>query len=164
MAADLDLACPVSAQRDPSPNTRSLHDPFFSAVKSETETSEYATRAFFSSNTGAGMFVVGGDGLATLRGWLKHSAGAPGQEAYADDLAAVRTSLPILSLQDVEQKEALERLFALPTLTRARSVTVSKDGPDGLLVRYRAIDTAASASDSRQARLSTPRVGDAPPG
>ena len=118
----------------------------------------------FSRHTGAGMFVVGGDGLATLRGWLKHSAGAPGQEAYADDLAAVRTSLPILSLQDVEQKEALERLFALPTLTRARSVTVSKDGPDGLLVRYRAIDTAASASDSRQARLSTPRVGDAPPG
>ena len=118
----------------------------------------------FSRHTGAGMFVVGSEGLATLRGWLKHSADAPGQEAYTDDLASVRTSVPILSLQDVERNEALDRLFALPTMTRARSVTVSMDGPDALLVRYRTSDTGSDASHVRQAKLSTLRVGDAPPG
>ncbi len=106
----------------------------------------------FSRHTGAGMFVVGGDGLTTLRGWLKQSAAAPGQAAYKEDVIAIRTSVPIFALRNVNREKLLEQFLTLPTMSRARALTVSTSGADAVLIRYRADDTAPARSGPAQAK------------
>jgi len=118
----------------------------------------------FSRHTGAGMFVVGDRGLSTLRGWLKDSAEAPGLAAYQDDLVAIRTSIPILALRDVSRENLLERFRSLPKMPRARSLTVSSNGANSVLIRYRS-DKATSAPPvpaQAKARPHAPAKGEGP--
>jgi hypothetical protein len=110
------------------------------------------------------MFVVGDRGLSTLRGWLKDSAEAPGLAAYQDDLVAIRTSIPILALRDVSRENLLERFRSLPKMPRARSLTVSSNGANSVLIRYRS-DKATSAPPvpaQAQARPHAPAKGEGP--
>lgn len=113
----------------------------------------------FSRRTGAGMFVVGEDGLATMRAWLKHARDQPDRDGSQDHLLGLRLAFPLLAMDWAEGRAGLDALTALAPLASARTVEIVRGGPTSITLRYTRGPNAASAQKT-VARVARPDLTD----
>ena len=121
----------------------------------------------FSRRAGAGMFVVGNEGLQLMREWLKHVGKAPDAAASARDLLGVRLAVPALGLDLGEDRGAGIKLDELPRLDAARAIEVRRPDADTVTLTYEwqgapestlAYDAAAQDSEDTRGGASSPRL------
>lgn len=90
----------------------------------------------FSRRAGAGMFVVGNEGLQLMRDWLKHVGKAPDAAASAQDLLGLRLAVPALGLDLDEDRGATIKLDELPRLDAARAIEVRRTDAETVSLTY----------------------------
>ena len=113
----------------------------------------------FSRRAGAGMFVVGNEGLQLMREWLKHVGKAPDAAGERQDLLGVRLAVPALGLDLGEDRGAGIKLDELPRLDAARAIEVRRPDADTVTLTY---EWQASAGEHPRVRRIRPSFGGHP--